>query len=284
MTADGAKALAPSGAEVAPAGLSELAPLVLTRPSTSLLSAVEARVLADPPTFAYLRQTTRDNNAAPVASGATKPTSAYSIERVEDRLRVVAHLSEPVDKYWLQDVGELRTFVTDELAYGLDVAVEQQMLAGDGVGENMRGMQVQAWSADGLETLRKAITKLQVVGVESAVVAMHPADWETLSLIRTTTNAFLATEAVMTTDARGATSPAVRADRARQLGRPGHPERRRRRRAGRRVRPEGGHALHRRAGQRRVGHRHRVRQEPDHRPVRGPLRRRRQAARPDRRC
>jgi len=213
MNGSGSKSLAPSGAEVAPAGLTTLPPLSLTKPSTSLLAAIPAQVIDTPPTYSYLTQTTRTNRAAPVASGDAKPVSEYGLTRVEDRLRVIASLSEPVDRYWLEDNDALRVFVEQELAYGLDRAVEQQLLNGDGTGENARGMLqtsgilAQAWSVDGLTTLRKALTLLQVTEAENAVAVLNPLDFETLSLLRSTTGEFIATDASTYFDPRGTVSP-----------------------------------------------------------------------------
>ena len=48
-------------------------------------------------TASYLRQSVRTNAAAPVAVGAVKPTSTYSLESVPVQLQVFAHLSEAVD-------------------------------------------------------------------------------------------------------------------------------------------------------------------------------------------
>ena len=79
--------------------------------------------------YAYLRQTVRTNNAAVVAEGATKPTSVYSVTRIEDALVVVAHLSEGIPRFWLLDNSALETFVENELQYGLQVAVEAKVLA-----------------------------------------------------------------------------------------------------------------------------------------------------------
>jgi len=70
------------------------------------------------PEFAYLRQTTRTNNAAVEAEGATKPTSVLSVTRIEDSLDVVAHLSETVPRYWFVDSPALQQFLTTELTYG----------------------------------------------------------------------------------------------------------------------------------------------------------------------
>lgn len=38
-----------------------------------------------------------------VAEGAVKPTSVYTVERVENSLDVVAHLSEGISRFWLED-------------------------------------------------------------------------------------------------------------------------------------------------------------------------------------
>jgi hypothetical protein len=48
--------------------------------------------------YAHLRQTTRSNNADVVAEGAVKPTSVYSVTRIENSLVAVAHLSEAVPR------------------------------------------------------------------------------------------------------------------------------------------------------------------------------------------
>ena len=45
--------------------------------------------------YAYLRQTTRTNNAAVVAEGASKPTSVYSVTRIEQSLAVRAAALNP---------------------------------------------------------------------------------------------------------------------------------------------------------------------------------------------
>lgn len=192
------KSIATGTNEVAPAGLVTAEPIPLGRVTQDLLAVIPTEELTSPPTFAYVRQTLRTNNAAVVAAGGTKPTSVYNTQRIEDRLRVVAHLSEPIDKYWLEDLPGLRTFVGDELGFGLNVAVENQVLNGDGTGENMTGMlqvsgiQSQAFSTDQFETLRKALTKVHLLGGREPVIVLHPTDWEAMDLTRVgTTNQFL---------------------------------------------------------------------------------------------
>ncbi|MFH0244435.1 phage major capsid protein [Streptomyces sp. HK10] len=141
--------------------------------------------------FGYLRQTTRTNNAAVVAQGAKKPTSVYTLERVDDRVRTIAHLSEPIAKQDLDDVALLRQFIDQEMRLGLDLALEDEIINGDGTGEHFTGManvsgsQVQAWDTNLLTTTRKAVTKLERYGyLGGAGWLMTPEDWEAVELLQ----------------------------------------------------------------------------------------------------
>ncbi|MET9604503.1 HK97 family phage prohead protease [Streptomyces sp. NPDC006512] len=141
--------------------------------------------------FAYLRQTVRTNNAAVVAAGALKPTSVYTLARVDDRVRTIAHLSEPIAKQDLDDIGMLRQFIDQEMRLGLDVALEEEILEGSGSGEHMTGManvsgsQSQAFVTDILTTARKAVTRLERYGyLARAGFVMTPEDWEAFELLQ----------------------------------------------------------------------------------------------------
>lgn len=143
--------------------------------------------------FSYLRQTTRTNNAAVVAEGGVKPTSVYTLTRVDDRARVIAHLSEQIPRQTLDDAGLLGRFIQDEMFYGLNVALDTQIISGDGTGENMlgilaatSGVQTQAWSTNILTTLRKAITNLEEDNLTPDAFLLSPADWETIELVTET--------------------------------------------------------------------------------------------------
>lgn len=189
-TGNGSKALAPAGTIVTPTPM--VADLVaLADPGATLLDALGVLVAGEP-NYRYLRQITRENNAAVVAQGETKPTSKMGLEEIDDHLRVVAHLSEGVYEYWLRDSAGLERFVQDELVLGVLRAIEDEVVNGDGTGEhftglaNVSGTQVQAFAVDGLTTIRKAITKLEVAGHAAGLIAVHPTDWEELELARTT--------------------------------------------------------------------------------------------------
>ena len=76
-----------------------------------------------------MRQTVRTNNAAVVAAGALKPTSVYTVTRIENALVVIAHLSEGIPRHWLIDNASLEAFLASELEFGLRTAVEAKVLA-----------------------------------------------------------------------------------------------------------------------------------------------------------
>ncbi|MEJ7647962.1 MAG: phage major capsid protein [Nakamurella sp.] len=190
----GLKSLLVEGTQVVPAQFLDYA-VVKERPPTSLLDVIPAKIVDR--NFSYLRQTVRTNNAAPVAVGGLKPTSVYTMERVTGRLRVMAHLSEAIDEYWLADQNALQQFVSDELAWGLRAALEQQVIAGNGVGENATGfgaasgIQTQAFSVDGIQTSRAALTKVEALGLTGQAFILHPSDWQAIETRTTTTGAYV---------------------------------------------------------------------------------------------
>jgi hypothetical protein len=59
-----------------------------------LIDLFPNRIVADSNVFEFSVQSARTSNAAPVADLALKPTSVLTVKAVEDRCRVIAHLSE----------------------------------------------------------------------------------------------------------------------------------------------------------------------------------------------
>lgn len=181
---DGQKALAPSGATVVNQEF-RADPIALGQIANSILDILPTFVHGTPE-YSYLRQTTRTNNAAVVAAAAVKPTSVYSLERVDAALAVIAHLSEGITKYWLADNMSLERFVANEMEYGLLRAVEAKVVADINA---TSGIQTQAYSTSVLQTLRKTLTKLEVAGYVTGAFILHPTDFEAIELALSSTNA-----------------------------------------------------------------------------------------------
>lgn len=161
----------------------------LTRPNR-LIDLLVNRKQLEGNAFEYFRQTVRTNNAAPVADNALKPTSVFTTEAVQDRARVVAHLSEPAPIRLLQDVEGLQVWLASEMAEGVLDALERQIIRGDGTGENMAGILTVAgtvpvaFATDVPTSIRKGLTALQTAGEAPNAVVLNPADAETIDLSR----------------------------------------------------------------------------------------------------
>lgn len=148
-------------------------------------------------TVEYVRVNTVTNAAAPVAEATAvaggsgeKPESAITFERVSTPVRTLAHWI-PATKRALSDAGQVRTLIDSFLRYGLLEELEDQIISGNGIGENFEGLlnisgvQVQTWDTDLLTTTRKAKTKVRTIGRAAAnAYAFHPNDAERLDLLK----------------------------------------------------------------------------------------------------
>ncbi|WP_342762768.1 phage major capsid protein, partial [Dermabacter hominis] len=157
---------------------------------TPQLRALIPRTVTDKPEVRYLRQTSVTNNAAPVAAGGLKPTSTVQFDEQTLKLSVIAHVSQPLDSYFISDYPEVLTAINNELLYGIVEAEERLFLSGDGKEGrplgilNTRGVQVLQGGSDILGTTRRAITRLESINLQPGVFAFHPSDWEKLELSR----------------------------------------------------------------------------------------------------
>ena len=163
------------------------------RPPQSILDVLPARVVD--PNYSFLQQTTRTNNAAPVAEGDTKPTSVYTLTENAARLQVIAHLSEQIPHHALGDNVNLEHFIDSEMLHGLQVAVENQVVNGTGTAPALRGIlatsgiQTQAFATDILTSISKGITKIEGQGLAADVLVISASDWEAVELLAATSGA-----------------------------------------------------------------------------------------------
>jgi HK97 family phage major capsid protein len=185
------KSITPNGAitvEALSAGIARREDRALT-----LLDLLTIVPLEGTDVFSYRRETARTNNARSTAVGKLKPTSPYGLEKISDRVRVIAHLSELIDNSLIADVDELEAFLGDVMAFGVLEALEDMLLTGDedtpspaddfdGILE-LSGTQGQAFTTNALTTARKAVTKLEVVNLSGPFAwVMSPARWEAFEL------------------------------------------------------------------------------------------------------
>jgi len=118
-----------------------------------------------------------------------KPESALALALRTSVASIVAHYM-PISRQALSDAPQLRDLMDTFLLNGLDQAVEDAMISGNGAGSNLTGIvnisgvSQQAFVVNNFTTMRKAITKAQIapIFVEPNAFVMSPQDWEGVDL------------------------------------------------------------------------------------------------------
>lgn len=158
-------------------------------------------------TIDYVRMISVDNNAAVVAEartaepiggavtpelGGVKPQGSFAFERDSTTVKTIAQWI-PITKRALSDAAQIRTMIDTFLRYGLEEALEDELLTGSGTGEhflglyNTPGIQTQGAVAgsDNMDILRMARTKVQLGGrTPPSAYLMNPMDWQDFDLMR----------------------------------------------------------------------------------------------------
>ena len=149
----------------------------------------------------FVRQTRVVQEAAPVPeanvkeyTGATgeisgaKPQGEMAFEIAHEVVKNIA-VWVGATRRALSDVGQLRGIIDDELNADLQEEFEDQILTGDGIGENFTGLAnqagtlIQAFNTNVLITTRQALTTVQTVGrAQPTAWVFNPVDWEGIEL------------------------------------------------------------------------------------------------------
>ncbi len=154
------------------------------------------------------------NNAAPVAERTSnaftlKPQTTIAITSAQAPVRTIAHW-EAAHRNVLDDVPQLRGMIDNELLYGLRLEEDDQILNGDGTGENLLGILetpgVQTYNGNTAEQaeptdtpaddIRRAITLVSLAYYEATGVVVHPLDWEDIELTKDSTGQYVVAVAV----------------------------------------------------------------------------------------
>jgi HK97 family phage major capsid protein len=161
----------------------------------------------------YFRMTGFVNNAAAVsersgtpANFTAKPQSSFTFVGEQAPVRTLAHW-EAAHRNVLADEPQLRSIIDNELLYGLRLLEDNQILNGDGAGENLKGVLqttgIQTYNhasvsaamsapkdtkADGL---RRAATLSFLAYYEPSGIVMHPNDWEDIELTKDANGQYL---------------------------------------------------------------------------------------------
>lgn len=150
--------------------------------------------------YTYFRELLHTRGAGPVAEGGTKPTSDVTFEPVTDRVKKIA-VWMPVTEEALADVPQMQGYIQELLRYDLKLEEENQILKGDGTGENLNGLMTQATVYDdtltkagdtSIDIVRRGIYQVRKQSKLSADgVVMSELDWMNIELQKDGENRYL---------------------------------------------------------------------------------------------
>lgn len=157
----------------------------------------------------FVRQTRQVTEAAPTpeanvkyptgATGeitGTKPQGRMNFEIEHSAVKTIA-VYVGATRRALSDAAQIRGIIDQELRDDLQEELENQVINGNGVGENFTGILntagilVQAFAANVLQTTRQAITTVQVTGrAQPTGWVFNPVDWEGIELTQDAVNRY----------------------------------------------------------------------------------------------
>ena len=149
----------------------------------------------------YPREKGFTNSAAPVAEGAKKPESSIQIELVTTSAKVIAHYMK-ASRQILDDAQQLASYIDGRLIYGLKLVEENQLLNGDGTGQNLFGIIPQATAYakptgaattkdSGLDTLRFAMLQAILAEYPASGHVLNPMDWTNIETLKDDTGNYI---------------------------------------------------------------------------------------------
>lgn len=147
----------------------------------------------------YVKETGFTNNAGMVAEGAKKPESSLKYDLVSTTAKVIAHFVK-ASRQILDDASQLASIIDGRLRYGLAFKEEQQLLSGDGTGQNLLGIlpQATAFSAPFdpdlvtlIDRIRLGMLQAQLAEYPASGIVLHPTDWAKIELTKDTTGRYI---------------------------------------------------------------------------------------------
>lgn len=131
------------------------------------------------------------------AAGGVKPQSALTYEKKSESVKTLAHWIAQTRRI-LADAPRLASLIDGRLRYGLARVLDQQMVTGDGTGENLAGIintpgiQTHAKGSDTMiDAIFKALTLVRLAFFEPTAVGINPLDWQGIRLSKDSNGQYL---------------------------------------------------------------------------------------------
>jgi HK97 family phage major capsid protein len=168
------------------------------------------QLLASLPTTAtsvdYVKENVFTNAAAETAEAGAKPESSLTTTLVSEPVATVAHWIK-ISRQLAMDNAALAAYINTRMIYGVNLRVENQIIAGTGVAPNMSGFTkagnftAHGYTAANLaaagllnnrfDLIGKMLGDCQVADYPADAIILNPADWWTMRLAKDSQNRYL---------------------------------------------------------------------------------------------
>jgi HK97 family phage major capsid protein len=146
----------------------------------------------------YTRELVFTNAAAETAEGATKPEAALTFELASAPIKTIAHWLK-LSKQVMDDAPALASYVDTRLRYGVDLRIDQQLLNGNGSGQNIGGMTkagnftafTPSSGDNAIDSINRAIYLVAGADYNATAIILNPADWGAIERTKTTDDAYV---------------------------------------------------------------------------------------------
>lgn len=148
----------------------------------------------------WIKELAYTNNADVVSEGAQKPESGITYAREDVPVRTIAHWIHATRQV-LADFPQLMTLINGRLSYGLKIVEENQILLGDGTGNNILGLIPQATAYNTaltqlpddtmIDIIRHAILQVRLSFYSASGIVLTPTDWHNIELTKDNENRYL---------------------------------------------------------------------------------------------
>lgn len=140
----------------------------------------------------YVKETGFTNNARPVTETTAKPKSDVTFNMFTAPVRTIAHYFK-ASRQIMDDAPGLASYINARGTYGLKYVEEQQLLTGNGAGQNINGIVPQAtaftpaFSPDdetAIDRLRLAVLQVVLAEYPASGFVLNPTDWAKIELTK----------------------------------------------------------------------------------------------------
>ena len=120
------------------------------------------------------------------------------MDKVNATVTPIATLSQPIDRYTLEDQSLLQQYLESSLGMAVALRLDSEIISGNGVAPNILGLTATvgktsvAYATNVLITARKALTQMYGLNIfDGLYFVMSVNDWEVVELLQLTDGAFL---------------------------------------------------------------------------------------------